>query len=106
MKEIMKVIQLTLDELKAKLEKCYQLQSKASNEQKKQLDVVRLKLEARRDRLAVALDIISGRDYVVYDIDGALAVVRPSENTAKLIKAVEECGCKVKELPVTKEKGG
>lgn len=104
MKEIIKVIQSGLDNLKARLEKCYQLQPKASNEQKKQLDVVRLKLEAQRDRLAVVLDIISGRDYVVYDIDGDLTVVRPSENTAKLIKAAEECGGKVKELPVTKEK--
>lgn len=105
MKEIMLVIQARLANLKAKLEKCYQLQPKANSEQKKQLDVVRLKLEAQRDRLAVALDVISGRDYVVYDIDGGLAIVCPSENTAKLIKAVEECGCKVKELPVTKEKG-
>ena len=96
-------LQSNLDELQAKLEKCHQLQAKASNEQKKQLDAVRFKLEAQRDRLAVAMDIISGRDYVVYDIDGDLTVVRPSENTAKLVKAAEECGAKVKELPVTKE---
>jgi len=104
MEESLKVIQSDLDELKAKLEKCHQLQPKANNEQKKQLDAVRFKLEAQRDRLAVAMDIISGRDYVVYDIDGDLTVVRPSGNTAKLIKAAEECGGKVKELPVTKEK--
>ena len=98
MNKSLEAIQAELNEVKTKLEKCYEFQSKAGPEQKKQLDTLRLKLEAQRDRLAVAMDVISGRDYIVHDIDGKLTVVRPSENTAKLIKAAEDYGARVTEL--------
>lgn len=102
MNKSLEAIQAELNEVKAKLGKCDELQAKAAGEQKKRLGAFRIKLEARRDRLATALDILSGRDYVIYDIDGELAVVRPSENTAKLIKAIEEYGGRVTQLPIAK----
>lgn len=89
-------LQVELGEVKDKLKKCFELEGKATGDQKNQLRNLYTKLQSRRDRLVVAIDIVSGRDYILHDIDGQLTVERPSEGTAKLIKVAEEYGAKVK----------
>jgi len=99
MEKSLEALQSDLVETKAKIEKCDQFMDRATPEQKKQLDARRRKYEARRDRLTVAIDIISGRSYILYDIDGALTVVKPnSEGAARLIREAENYGARATEV--------
>jgi len=83
-----------LNAIRGKLDQCAKLEEKATPAEKKQLNVIYAKLEAHRDRVAVCLDIMDGKAYVVKDVGGKLVVVQPSENTAELVKAAEECGAR------------
>lgn len=84
-----------LDTIRGKLDQCAKLEEKATPAEANQLKAIYAKLEARRDRIAVCLDILDGKAYVVKELGGKLVVVQPSENTAKLIKVAEECGARV-----------
>ena len=51
-------------------------------------------------RLAVCIDILEGRAFVLYQEEGSkdLIVARPNESTAKLIKKAEELGARLTEF--------
>jgi len=99
MDKSLEAIQSDLVAVKAVIEKCDQLKEKATAEQQEQLSARRTKLEARRDRLAVALDVVTGRAYAIWDINDELTVVKPnSEGTARLIKTAEEYGARATEV--------
>lgn len=102
MEKSLEALQLDLAEVKAKIEKCDHLKEKASPAQKEKLDARRKKFEAQRDRLAIALDLVSGRSYALWDINDHLTVVKPkSEGVAKLIKAAEGYGARATEVKAT-----
>jgi hypothetical protein len=85
--------------VKEKIQKCDELMPKATAEQKQELEARRLKYEAQRDRLAVAIDVVGGRAYAIYDIDGKLTVIKPnSEGVAKLIRTAEDYGARATKL--------
>jgi hypothetical protein len=99
MEKSLEALQSDLAEIKAKIEKCDQFMEKASPEQKEKLNARRCKYEAQRDRLAVAIDVVSGRAYAIYDIDGKLTVIKPdSEGVAKLIRTAEDYGARATKL--------
>jgi len=99
MEKSLEALQADLATVKLKIQKCDDLMEKATEEQKKQLEGRRLKYEAQRDRLLVAIDVVSDRVYAIYDIDGKLTVVKPnSEGVAKLIRAAEDYGARATKL--------
>jgi len=72
------------------INKAQEYEKQASPEQKQQLDEIYKKNTAKRDRLAIALDILEGRSFVVYDHEGELTILRPGEKTSKLLDEVEQ----------------
>jgi len=98
MKEIIDSIEKRLAETRQKLDECQKLREQvASGEKKDLLDKAYMRLEARRDRLTLAKDILEGKAFLIYDINDQLTVVKPSEKAAKLIAAAQEYGAKVTE---------
>lgn len=96
-----------LQETHKKIEQCERLRAgKVSPEQKKMLDKAYNLLESMRDRLSVAKDILEGRAFLVYEVDKRLTIVKPSEQTAKLIAAAQEYGAKIKSYALKMPEGG
>jgi hypothetical protein len=95
MEKSIAAIQEELAEVNNKIKMCDELKSEATQEQKKLLEERRLKYEAKRDRLALALDILEGRAFGMYDVDGRLTILKPSESTAELLTIAQGMGAKV-----------
>jgi hypothetical protein len=60
-------------------------------------------LKAVSARLAVCLDVLGGRDFILYQEGKDLILVKPDESTAKLIKKAEELGARLVEFNLEAE---
>lgn len=72
--------------------------SKTPPERKERAEDIINYLEARKMRVVICKDILNGRAFVAYDVDGDLVVVQPGDTTAMLVLAAEEHGCRVTKL--------
>jgi len=55
-------------------------------------------LRAVAARLAVCIDVMEGRDFILYQEGTDLILARPAESTARLIKRAEEMGARLVEF--------
>ena len=85
-----------LTEVRQKIEECFEfLHKDLPDDKKERLMKAYTKLETERDRIAIALDILNGRAFLIHEHNGQLSIIKPSEKTAKLLAVAEQYGGKV-----------
>lgn len=88
--------QLQFDRGKAQL----YINKAKSEEQRNKIVTLRNNLESRANRVEMATEVLSGRSFIVYDVNGELTLVKPSEQTAKLIEEAEKHGAVVSKYDI------
>lgn len=89
------ILQEEIGKVKKAIAECDRLFEHADTVQQQKLKEKRSGLEALRDRRTSALDLVMGKNFNLYTIEGSMVIVQPSEWTAKMVKAAEERGARV-----------